>query len=366
MLAPDVADTVNRLTAAYSGIVAVDAFALSCESIRIVPIPDEPDWLPAVSAEIQQLDTAADAWQLDRSNVWSPVVLAFENYSAAFSGVAKMLDPAKTNDADFWISILNQTLLPAVNNSLAATQGAETEFSQRLDAFSAVLPQMDQSIAAGWAALASEEQQMLQLTEQLGELNQSVQALGSKLTSDAIATNKGIAQSAVSMLYAAGSAGVEASVPILGLVVAVVTIGKSFYDLVEDDNHLIADMNQINAIKVQLSDEALGLALTKSTLQTLYSVEEQYLAVRDAIPGLVDLWINEQTKIQDTIEALQAGAQPNQYLNLKTLPKALAAWQSINTFVSQISAVDITVGEPVTLDIAKAQIRPTIATPPRP
>lgn len=362
MLSPAVPDTLEKLTDAYAGILALDSFALTCNSIQIVPIPQQPAWLPAVRAEIQQLDVAADAWQQDRATVWAPVILAFQDFYASFSGVATMLDPKTRNNADFWIGILEQMLLPAVNKSLASTQAAEKELKVRMDAFSAVLPQMDKSIAQGWSELASEEQQMLKLTEQLGELNQTVTSLGSKLTSDAIGTGKGVAQSAVSMLYTAGAAGVEASVPIVGLVVAVLTIGKSFYDMVEDDNQLIATMDQINAIKVQLSDEALGLALTKSTLQTLYSVEMQYLALRDALPGLIDLWTNQQSKVEDAIEALKAGAQPDQYLDLKTLPKSLAAWQSIETFVERITHLDITVGEPVTIDIAKAEIRPTFAT----
>ena len=366
MLSPDVADTLGKLTDAYSGILWIDNFAMSCQSIQIVPIPDEPAWLPLVSAEFKQLDTAADAWQQDRGDVWAPVLLAFENYFAIFSGVAKLLDPAKTDDADFWITTLSGTLLPEVNRSLAATRAADQELDTRMAAFSAVLPAMDKSIEAGWTALSSEEQKMLELTEKLGALGQTVLSLGSKLTSDVIATDKGVAQSAVTMLYTAGAAGAEAAVPVVGLVVAVVTIGKSFYDMVEDDQQLIDTMNQINTIKADLSVQALGLALTKSTLQTLYKVEEQYLALRDALPGLVDLWTNQQSKIQDAIDALQAGAQPNQYLDLKTLRTALVAWQQIDDFVGQISKIDTTVGEPVTIDVAKAEIRPTIASLPRP
>jgi hypothetical protein len=279
--------------------------------------------------------------------------------------VTQTLDKA-THDAAFWIQVLDGTLLPAANRSLAAVKGAQDELAQRLAAFSAVLPQLDSSIAAGWAALASEEQQMQKLAGQLGQLTQTVQALGSKITSDAISSVQGIAQSAVKMLYTAATAGAEASVPVVGLVIAVVTIGKSFYDMVQDDDTLIATMKQINATKAALSAEALGLALTKSTLQTLYSVEEQYLALRDALPALVDLWTAQQGRIQDAINALRAGAAPNQYLDLQTLSIAQSAWDAIGTFVGQLSAVDLTVGEPVTIDIANAQIRPTLPDLPRP
>lgn len=360
MLAPDVNDTQDRLTDAYSNVVGLDSFAVSCESIRIATIPDEPSWLPAVAVEVQQLDSAADAWQLDRADIWAPVLLAFENYYAMFTGVAG-LSPSSNNDAAFWIKLLGETLLPQVNQSLAATQAADVALKQRMAAFSAVLPAMNKSIEQGWNALGDEEQQMLQLTEQLGELVDSVEALGSSMTSQDIATDKGIAQSAVSLLYEVGSAGAEATVPIAGMAMAVLSIGESFYNLIADDNQLIATMNQINAIKAQLSDEALGVALTKSTLQTLYRVEGQFLVLRDALPALVDLWITQQAKTQDAIDALQAGAQPDQYLDLLTLPQALAAWTSINNFVTQLSKTDISVGEPVTIDISSTTVRPTFA-----
>jgi len=364
MLAPDVNDTLDKLTDAYSGIVGLDSFALSCESIHVAVIPDEPDWLPAVATEFQQLDAAADAWQLDRAQVWAPVILAFQNYYAMFTGVAT-LSPTTNNNASFWIKLLGETLLPQVNESLAATQASHRELEQRMEAFSKVLPAMNKSIEQGWNALASEEQQMLQLTEQLGEMVESVQALGSKMTSESIAAGTGIAQSSVSLLYAAAAAGAEAAIPVAGIAMAVISIGKNFYDMIADDNTLIADMNQIAAIQAQLSEEALQVALTKSTLQTLYRIEGEYLALHDALPGLVDLWVNQQSKIQDAIDALHAGAQPDQYLDLLTLPQALVAWDSINTFVTQLSDVDITVGEPVTIDIAAAEIRPTFTQFPR-
>ncbi|HCN46836.1 MAG TPA: hypothetical protein DIT18_15250 [Pseudomonas sp.] len=358
MLAPDVTQTQDRITDAYSNIVGLDSFAMSCLSIRVAVLPDEPSWLPAVAQEVQQLDSAADNWQQQRAAVWAPTLLAFQDYYAMFSGLAG-LSPTTNNNAGFWIKLLGETLLPQVQQSLAMTRTADGLLQQCMNDFSKILPQMNKSIEAGWNALGDEEQQMLQLTEQLGELVKSVQALGSKISSENIGSGKGIAQSAVSLLYEVGSAGAEASLPIAGVGMAVISIGDNFYKLISDDDQLIATMNQINSIKAQLSEDALGVALTKSTLQTLYRIEGEFLKLRDALPALEDLWVNQRTKIQDAIDALQAGAQPDQYLDLLTLPQAQAAWSSINTFVMQLSKTDINVGEPVTIDIAAATIRPT-------
>lgn len=358
MLSPDVPDTLDKLTTAYSGILGVDSFAVTCQSIQVIPLPDEPNWLPPVRTEFQQLADASASWQSQRKSVLASILVAFQSFSATFSGVST-LDPGK-GDAQFWIKILQETLLPAGAKSLAAVTAADQALDTRLEDFHSVLPAMDKSIAAGWRTITEEEQAMLALTEKLGELNQSVEGLGGKLTSDAISTDKAVAQTAVTLLYGAAAAGTEAAIPVLGLVVAVYTIGKSFYDLVADDDQLIATIGQINQLKAQLSGKALGLALTKSTLQTLYNVEKQYLALRDALPALIDLWKAQQDKVQNAINALNSGARPDQYFDLLTLQIALANWQAIGEFVGKIAKADITVGEPVTIDITKAEIRPTL------
>lgn len=359
MLAPDVNDTFNKLTSAYTGILAIDNFSAASQSIQIVTLPKDPDWLPPVREEISELTTASDAWQMARPEIWSGTLLAFVNYINTFSGFASTVKASKPATTADWIALLQQTLLPAVGGALAATQSAERQVADKLTPFSGVLPLMDKSIQAGWDALASEEQDMLKLTEQLGELNQTVQNLGVQLDSSIISSGKSYISTAVTMLYTAAAAGEAASVPVLGLAVAVFTTAKSFYDLVKNDDDLIAALNQINDIKAELTDDALGVALTKSTLQTLYSLEEEYLAAKDALPGLIDLWTAQQTSVQDTINALQAGANPDQYFDLLTVPIAQTSWQQINGFLQNLINIDVTVGEPVTIDIAKAEIYPT-------
>ncbi len=360
MLAPDVNDTFNKLTSAYTGILAIDNFSSASQSIQIVKLPKDPDWLPPVREEISELTTASDAWQMARPEIWSGTLLAFVNYINTFSGFASTVKASKPATTADWIALLQQTLLPAVGGALAATQSAERQVADKLTPFSGVLPLMDKSIQAGWDALASEEQDMLKLTEQLGELNQTVQNLGVQLDSSIISSGKSYISTAVTMLYTAAAAGEAASVPVLGLAVAVFTTAKSFYDLVKNDDDLIAALNQINDIKAELTDDALGVALTKSTLQTLYSLEEEYLAAKDALPGLIDLWTAQQTSVQDTINALQAGANPDQYFDLLTVPIAQTSWQQINGFLQNLINIDVTVGEPVTIDIAKAEIYPTL------
>lgn len=353
MLAPSINDTKTKLTNGYQSIVSLDNFSTTSSSISIVKLPKDPDWLPPVRTEVATLDAAAGDWRNARPDIWSPVLVSFVDYTATFGAFADTVKKGGFGTPAQWIDALQTTLLAQLTLCLNTTRQVETRLQGYRGEFSAVLPQIDKSIQAGWDEVASEEQAMLRLATELGGLEELVQSLSAKIDNDGISGDKSYLQSAVSLLY---SAGTGASIPVLGIIAAVFSIGKTFYDLIKDNQDVVDAMNRINAVTAELSEDALGVALTKSTLQTLYRLEKDFVASQDAIPGLIDLWTGEQAKVQDAIHALQAGAKPDQYLDLLTVQVARANWRAIGDFVSDLINVDVTVGEPVTLDIAKAQI----------
>lgn len=359
MLSPDINKAKNDLTEGYKSIVSLDGFAFTTNNLKIVKLPKDPDWLPAVREEVELLNQASGSWTSARPNIWAPVLVDFKDYITTFDSFAEQVARGGVSDKQQWITLLEAVLLPALKKAVSTTTAAKTQLEEHRSAFSSVLPEIDKSIQKGWDALAGEEQQMLQLATELGSLNQLAESLGAQITTDSISGGKGMVSSAVSMLYAAGSAGAAATIPVLGIVVAVFAIGKSFYDIIKDDDKLIATMRRITEIQNKLSDDAQGLALTKGTLQILYNLELKYLAATDALPTIIELWIDQQTKVQDAINALNAGAQPDQYLDLLTIPTAKVMWQAISDFVAQLETTDIQVGQPVTLDIGKATIKPT-------
>jgi hypothetical protein len=360
MLAPSIDGAKNDLTQAYQSILSLDGFATTTSDLQIVKLPKDPDWLPPVRTELDQLHAAANEWTIARPDIWSPVLVAFIDYITTFRSFAATAKNGGFTTTQEWIDGLEKLLLPELQSNLSKSKAIHADLETKRSHFSAVLPQIDKSIQQGWSELGKEEKEMMQLASEIGGLQQLASSYGAKLTSDALSGGKSYVSSAVSLLYAAGAAGAEASIPILGIVTTVFAIGKSFYDIIEDNEKLIKTMTRIAALQQELSADAQGLALTKGTLQVLYNLEKNYLASSDAMPLIIDLWSAEETKVQDAINALKAGAKPDHYLDLLTLQIADTNWEEIIDFVTRITQSDIQIGQPVTLDIGKATIEPTL------
>lgn len=355
MFAPSINTTMNRLTDGYTSIMSLDGFSATVNNLAVVKLDPDPDWLPPVRDELDILRADAGNWFDVRSDIWAPVLLNFYNYVPTFASVAKTASKESPSSAQ-WLKMLSEALLPELDQCVVRARSSVDKLEKARGAFSAVLPAIDKSIQHGWTALGSEEKDMLKLAEEIGNLHAIAQSYSAKLTSDAISGGKSYVQSTISLIYAAAAAGTVATIPILGIASAVFAIGKSFYDIINDNQQLIDTMNRIAGLQQQLSADAVRLALTKATLQVLYQLEATYLASKDALPALVDLWELEQTKVQDAINALRAGADPSIYLDLLTIEPAETNWSAIVKFVSQLTDTDVQIGAPVALDIAHAKI----------
>lgn len=355
MLSPDVTRMTDQLTDAYNSVVSLDGFTGSVIDLQIVKLKDDPDWLAPVRTDLDLLRKAAGEWRLKRPEVLAPVLVAITDYATALQSVvsAAASKPSKQE----WLQLLETVLLAQINDGAGKLQAAEAELKRLRGRFSVVLPEIDAAIEKGWTELGQEEAEMQDLATQLGNLSAQVLAIGEKIDSDAIAQNKSILTTSVKMLYAAGAAGAEASIPILGIGVAVVTIGKGFYDLIKDADDLERLMRDITALQEKMTGEAQALALTKGTLQTLYQIERRFLETEDAFPILLETWDIQRIKITDAIAALNAGADPEQYIDLIKIADAGKAWASIQAFSDNIAHADARVAPPVVLDIAKAEIK---------
>lgn len=358
MLSPLLNDAITRLTNSYATIESLNNFSQSATRLVVVKLPDEPNWLPPVRFEFSELSAAGTGWIDVSPTAAVPLFSTVVNYVPQFLAVANTAKNAGGNlSAEEWIKLL-QTLVGPLQNNLADLGSAKDKVERALANIAAIMPALDKSIGAGWAELGDEEQLAVQLAEALGGLVDKVTSLGAKLDADAVSSGQSMLKTTVSMMYSAVSAGVEASIPVLGIAAAVFSIGKSFYDIIKDNQDLIDAMNKINALQAQLTANAVQIALTKSTLQTLYKLEAMYLAVDDAIPALIDMWQAELTKVQDAINALNAHAQPDRYLDLETIQIAATNWQGLADYEAKLENAISTLGGVVTINIGQSSITP--------
>lgn len=353
MFAPNINETYNRLTDSYTSVTSLDGFSSTVIDLQILTLPKDPSWLPGVRKNINLLKTQANSWQIERPNVWAPVLLTFSQYASTIESIPNQ---GKNLGSKEWIELLDSLLIPAIQDGQSKLKDAEKTLKNARSKFSNILPLIDQSIAKGWSELGKEEKTMQKLATKLGSLSAQASALGAKITSDAISENKAIITNSVKMLYAAGAIGAEASIPVLGIAIAVITISKGFYDVAKDSEELEQTMREITKIQAELTNEAMGLALTKGILQVLYNLEKQYLATEDALPLVIDIWTTEATKLTDARNALIAGAKPDQYMDIIMLSTAQSNWRHINQFVQQLMDTDPQVALPVVLDIGKAKV----------
>jgi hypothetical protein len=357
MFAPAFVDASTRLTDSYATVQSLTGFSNTVNAIAILKLSDEPDWLGPVRTEVAALQKISAAWMIEAPDVVTPLLLAFIDYAPQFLAFAKTVggNPASFTKAQ-WIALLG-TLKTSLASSLAKTAGAKATVEQQLAAIAKLLPQIDASIQAGWDALADEEMAMVKVAEAMGTFLGKIEDLGVSITADEINGAKDFFINNIDFIYSGiAEGGAEASIPVIGFVAALFTIGETFYELVENDNKLIEDMDHINELQTELSADALQVTLTKSTLQTLYRLQAQFLATHDAIPELIDLWQSQSDRVEDAINAIDAGADPALYVDIKTIPAAAPIWQQLMDFANQFVSFQARNGPPVTINIGARTI----------
>lgn len=349
MLAPAINTANDLMTQALNEIVSLDKYATSADNIVIGKLPEDPQWLASVRSRTAALGDAGVAWMMEKPELWSNVLVQFTNYAAAFGGVAELAQGGKIGSASQWVDLLSQVLLPQLARAVAQTNAVEVRVQKALQRFSAIQPLLEASIDEGWQELAHEEQQMIKLATELTRLQDKVAALESSITSGVISSGQGVITTSVKTIYSIVAEG-GAAFSFLSLGASVITVGKSYYDLITATDDIADTLLEIAALQLKASEEAQAAAGTKLILQLVYNLEKSFLAIRDVLPQIATLWSGEQEKVQSAIEALQSGADPQTFFEIFSFPTANANWQAINNFALAIPNLKREVGKPVLLN----------------
>lgn len=349
LLSPAISEVENALTSALNEILQIDNYAFTCTNLRIGKLDKDPDWLATARERIGMFSSLGSSWINDRPDIWSSVLVQFPDYASAFASLATVRAQGKADSSAACITLLKQVLRPQLQQAAAVTGQAIEKLETHYNDFRNRQGLLQESINQGWAELADEERQMVAIAEKLGELQATVNDLEQEITADAISGGKDYTSSAVSICYELVSTA-GASVPYLSIASLAFTVGKSFYDLIADSQKVDDLLEQIGALQLEASDEAQAAAGTKGVLQTFYELEKSFLAIKDdVLPAILTMWRNELDKVGSVVEALEAGAEPDECLSIVTIPTSNANWNQIGRFATDTANLQRTMGKPVTL-----------------
>jgi hypothetical protein len=356
MLSPSINQAKSQLAEALDEVLQLDNYGLTAGNIILGRLPEDPEWLQSARSRISMLGTAGVAWMVAKPGIWSSVLLPFLDYASAFDGVASRQDAQPSGSE--WSTLLKTVLAPELPQAIAATDAATAAVHAHRTTFDGIQPLLAASIDEGWAELADEEQTMTQIAYELGQIQSQVEALAGDIGPEAVSGGADITSNSVQIIYdIAMDAG--GAINFLTVITSVFTVGKSFYDLVEQTKAISDGVEKIAALKLQASEAAQAAAGTKLVLRLIYDLELSFRTITDVLPQIAQLWRDEREKVQDAIDALAHGADPSTYFDLIALSAANANWQAIASFVQAISGATSSVGKPVILRLTTPQAAPS-------
>jgi hypothetical protein len=334
MLAPNVMHVKDQLAAAQQTINNVDAFAYASINTSIGKLSPDPEWLQGIRNQLKLLSISGQQWQLEKPEIWAPILTQFTNYSSLFSSFASSRDEIG-DDPDAWIEVLGQ-LKAALNTGEQISGAAERAFRVKISDLENVRKVMSSSLAQAWEKLGSEENRMIELATLVTSLQAQVNRLQEELNTTGIDGGKNYMSSTVSVTYTlVSTVGVE--VPYLSIASLIFSTGKLFYDVIVSDAKIKETIDKVVDARNQMSSAAQAAAMTKAVIQLIDNFDKSLLAVQKQLPAMSEMWRAEKKSVMDTISALNAGAKPREILALTSMNAAAATWNRLSEFVAKLS-----------------------------
>lgn len=354
MLSPVINNAEELLTQALNEIMQLDNYAKTSNNIILGKLPKDPAWLSSVRSRVGLLSKAGASWIAEKPDIWSSILVQFPHYASSFSAIADQQSQGLI-EPDQWVPLLKDVLYSQLVQAVEVTTKANDQIQAEEEKFKDIQPLLEESIKAGWDALASEEQQMVKIAKALTQLQDEAGSLEDSITSSMISDGKSIIQSSVTTIYKLVST-TAPSISYLSILTSAFTVGKMYYDIISNSEKIAQDLKKIGELQLEATEEAQAAAGTENVLKLLYNLEKSFLAIQDVVPQIISMWKVEQGKVQEAIEALESGANPDDFFEILTIPTANENWQAINKFALAISKLECTIGKPVILDLENTAV----------
>lgn len=334
MLCPNVIDLSDELSCSWSTILQVDALAYASMNTLIGTLSPDPSWLSQIRTRLSLLSDAGAQWQKTRAAIWAETLSPFNSYYALFSGFTAASSDLG-DDAETWVQLL-QELSTQLTSAADKAKQAEQDFSDQIDNLQNVEKLLSDSLDEAWQQLSSEEQIMIDLAAQIGSLQDQLDNLQDNLGSSELKSESSYIKSSVSITYSVVSSAGD-SIPYLSIASLLYTIGNLAYDLIVADQEISSTISKIVSLRNEASKEAQAAAMTKAIIQMINRFDKQLVAIQAQLPAFSAMWEAEQQKVEQVIDALNAGAQPSLVTSLVSMEAAEATWQQLSDFVTRIA-----------------------------
>ncbi|AEY67470.1 hypothetical protein [Clostridium sp. BNL1100] len=351
MLSPNVNDTLDMLVEVYNDILEISSYGISCNSLVIGHVSEDPEWLIAARDRTLKLRAVMNKFIQKKPDILSNILEPFINYQTLFKA---FVDGSKDiNTKEQWLEFL-ALLCDSLSAAIQKTDAANSQFTEAYDDINNYQFLLEESINEGWEELASEEQKIVKFAEALGKLEESVQNLGVNLTASDIRSGQSYIQSMATMAYGI-IVGNMTAVPYLSFVSVIFTLGKSFYDVINTSDEIQNQLGEIVNLQNSISETAQAAAITKSVIQVLDNMVKSFLKISKSLPKLSLMWNGELTKVKNAIDAVHSGSDPKLLFDLQTIGISEASWETIVGFVDRIRK-PVQTGDAVTINSADQTI----------
>lgn len=353
MFAPDINTTKNQITTLFNEINGITGYSTGIQNTLIGTIPKEPAWIPEVRSEMKLLSKAGTNWLDNYSNSWADILTVFIDYGTQFESFSKEMTKNLKNLSDQQIIELLTSLSNALDTCASKTKSGLDHLTSFENQFTVVFPSLQASIESGWNELGEEEAEMIAIAEAITHLQDQISSLQSKIDSAGISGGKTFVQTNVKIAYNIITATSEVAIPYLSIVVLAYTIGKTFYDVISDTDKINEDLTKIGDLQLEATEEAQAAAATKATIQYLYDIEIKFLSLQKHGDELWTMWKDQKARINEAINAINAGADVSKFLDILTMDVASKNWKALLDFANQIVTMRREFGPQVILQTKK-------------
>ena len=336
MFAPDINTTKNQLTTLFNEINGISGYSMGIQNTLIGTLPIEPKWIPEVRSEMKLLSKAGANWTDYYPNSWADVLTTFIDYGTDFEAFSEQITKNVNNLSNNQIVELLAALSSSLETCAGKTKTSLDNLTGFENKFTDVFPSLNASIQSGWNELGEEEAEMIAIAEALTQLQDEITNLQSKIDAAGISGGKSFVQTNVKIGYDILTAAGEVAVPYLSIAILAFTIGKTFYDIISDTDKVNKDLRNIAELQLKASEEAQAAAATKATIQYLYNIEIQFLSLKKHGGSLWTMWKDQKSRIDEAINAINAGVDPSKFLDILTMKVANKNWEALLNFTNQI------------------------------